>query len=90
MGTREIVPIIGTMNKTISSKRYFELVTWLKSARKEQGLSMRAMAELLGEPHSFIQKVESIERKLDVYEYAQYCEVLKLDPCIGIAKYLQK
>lgn len=86
----QIVPIIGTMNKTISSKRYLELVAWLKNARKEQGLSMRVMAEQLGEPHSFIQKVESIERKLDVYEFVQYCEVLKLDPCLGIAKYLQK
>lgn len=50
---------------------------------------MRAMAELIGEPHSFIQKVESGERKLDVYEYVQYCEVLRLDPCLGIAKHLQ-
>ena len=90
MGTAGVVPIIGTMNKTISSKRYLELVAWLKNARKEQGLSMRAMAELIGEPHSFIQKVESIERKLDVYEFVQYCEALKLDPCVGIAKYLQK
>ncbi|MBU2967328.1 helix-turn-helix transcriptional regulator [Amphritea sp. 2_MG-2023] len=78
------------MNKTISSKRYFELVTWLKSARQHQGLSMRAMAQLLGEPHSFIQKVETLERKLDVYEYVQYCDVLKIDPSEGIKKYLQK
>ncbi|RTE67333.1 XRE family transcriptional regulator [Amphritea opalescens] len=78
------------MNKTISSKRYFELVTWLKSARQDQGLSMRAMAQLLGEPHSFIQKVETLERKLDVYEYVQYCDVLKIDPSEGIKKYLQK
>ena len=65
-------------------------VTWLKNARQHQGLSMRAMAQLLGEPHSFIQKVETLERKLDVYEYVQYCDVLKIDPSEGIKKYLQK
>jgi hypothetical protein len=49
---------------------------------------MRVLAEKLDVPHSFVQKVESLERRLDVYEYVQYCDALGLDPCVGLRKYL--
>ena len=57
---------------------------WLKKGREDQGLSMRALAEVLGVPHSFVQKVEMLERKLDVMEYVRYCSALGLDPKIGL------
>ena len=79
-----IVPIIGTMNKTISSKKYSKLVAWLKESRVEQGISMRALAEGLGVPHTFIQKIESLERRLDVYEYVLYCQALEIDAAEGL------
>ena len=44
---------------------------------------MRELATRIGEPHSFVQKVESMERRLDVYEYDQYCRALDLDPKAG-------
>lgn len=45
---------------------------------------MRALAERLAVPHSFIQKVEMMERKLDVLEYVVYCEALGLEPSVGL------
>ena len=47
------------MNKAISSAEYAALITWLKQAREEQGLTMRELAERLEEPHTFVQKVEA-------------------------------
>lgn len=44
---------------------------------------MRDLAIKIGEPHSFVQKVESMERRLDVYEYDLYCKALGLDPRVG-------
>ncbi len=41
---------------------------------------MRAMGERINEPHSVIQKVESNQRKLDIFQFVQYCEALGLDP----------
>lgn len=45
---------------------------------------MRELAATLGKPHSFVQKVEILERRLDVHEYTVYCEALGVDPKQGI------
>ena len=72
------------MKKAIGSNQYASLLKWLKSAREGQGLSMRDMEALIHKPHSWIGKVESGERRLDVYEYVQYGQVLGIDPNDGI------
>ncbi|WP_335989184.1 XRE family transcriptional regulator [Pseudoalteromonas sp. CH_XMU1449-3] len=74
------------MIKHINNSRYKALIDWLKTARIEQGLSVRDLGKLLDEPHQFVVKVETCERKLNVFEYVQYCEALKLDSKKGIDK----
>ena len=81
---RLIVPIIGTMQKAITSLKYASLVKWLKQAREDQGVSMRELASRIDEPHSFVQKVEIMERRLDVFEYSLYCAALNLNPHDGL------
>jgi len=76
------------MNKTITSNKYSDLISWLKSARVSQGFSMRELASLIGQPHSFIGKVETMERRLDILEYVTYCEALNISPEEGL-KYLK-
>lgn len=72
------------MQKAITSSKYASLVKWLKQAREDQGISMRELASRLDEPHSFVQKVEIMERRLDVFEYTLYCEALGVDPLQGM------
>ncbi len=72
------------MQKSISSNAYQKLVNWLRKSRESKGWSMRDLGERIGEPHSFVQKVESMERRIDVYELVQYCKALEQDPCIAI------
>lgn len=72
------------MQKAITSSKYANLVTWLKKSRVDQGISMRELAQRLDEPHSFVQKVEIVERRLDVFEYDQYCQALGVDPKKGL------
>lgn len=72
------------MIKSITSDKYLLLISWLKDKRLENDLSMRELAVLIDEPHQFIGKVETAERRLDVYEYVQYCQALKVDPAIGL------
>ncbi len=74
------------MIKHINDPRYHDLIQWLKTVRSEQGLSVRDLGELLGEPHQFVVKVETLERKLNVFEYVQYCTALNIDPSIGLNK----
>ncbi len=72
------------MKKTIHSNESQKLTAWLKKQRLAAGLSMRELAEKLDRPHSFVGKVEQGERRLDVIEYMQYCEALKVNPITGI------
>lgn len=75
---------MGTMQKAIYSKQYRRLVEWLKAARQSRGWSMRELGDRIDEPHSFVQKVESMERRLDVFELAQYCRALDVDPRVAL------
>jgi hypothetical protein len=77
------------MKKTIYSTDLNTITLWLKSKRLELGLTMRELGALLNKPHSFVQKVEQGERRLDIVEYVNYCGVLKLNPVDGI-KLIQK
>lgn len=72
------------MDKSIGSEKYARLIEWLKESRTSRGLSMRSLGVLLNEPHSFVQKTEILERKLDIYEYVQYCAALEIDPEEGL------
>jgi transcriptional regulator with XRE-family HTH domain len=67
------------MMKSPSTLRYQELLKWLKHERIEQGLTMRELGALIDKPFQFVSKVETGNRKLDVYEYIQYCKALGVD-----------
>jgi len=43
------------------------------------------LAHLLGTHSSVVGKIETGERRLDVFEYCQYCEALGLNPCEGLS-----
>jgi len=72
------------MKKAIFSPTYISLVKWLKEARLSHGMSMRDLADKLDEPHTFVQKIESMERRLDIFEYVEVCRALGLNPKKGI------
>lgn len=74
------------MIKHINDDRYKALIDWLRSARIDQGLSVRDLGKLLDEPHQFVVKIETCERKLNVFEYVQYCDALKISSAIGLEK----
>ena len=52
----------------------------LKIIRNDKRFTMRALADRLGVPHSFIGKTEQLNRRLDVGEFTQYCQALEVDP----------
>ncbi|MBL4909889.1 MAG: helix-turn-helix transcriptional regulator [Alteromonadaceae bacterium] len=73
------------MIKSINTEKYQELINWLKTERQNQGLTVRQLALIIDEPFQFISKIETAQRKLNVYEYVQYCEALNVDPIEGLA-----
>ncbi len=76
---------MGTMIKSINSEKYQSLVDWLKTERQNQGLTVRQLALKIDEPFQFVSKIETSQRKLNVYEYVQFCEALNVDPSEGLA-----
>lgn len=72
------------MRKTIYQGKYRELLGWLAAAREARGLSIRELGDLLGRPNSYVTKTELGERRLDVFEFVQYCKALEVDPVIGL------
>ena len=74
------------MQKSIHTQEYKELIAWLKENREKQGLTMRELADKLDVSHSWVGKVEQLERRLDVYEYVRLCKSLDIDPKKGVSK----
>ena len=77
-----IVPKIGAMKNprlSIHSTEHMKLRQLLIRQRLDLGLSQRALAEKMGVVHSFIGKVETGDRRLDVFEFIEYCEALNLE-----------
>lgn len=65
--------------KSISEPTYEALLAWLVSQRKAKGLSQEALAIRLGlASHSYVSKIESKERRLDVLEYFKICRELEI------------
>lgn len=61
----------------------------LKQIRTDKRFTMRALADRLGTPHSFIGKTEQLNRRLDVGEFIHYCIALDCDP-VTVFKQLVK
>jgi len=68
-----------TLKLSIHSPEHIWLRQLFIKRREELGLSQRALAERLDVIYSFIGKVETGDRRLDVFEFVAYCEGLELD-----------
>lgn len=66
--------------KKTAQKLNAKMSAELKLHRAEQRYTMRALADKLGTPHSFIGKTEQQNRRLDVGEFIQYCRALDVNP----------
>ncbi len=65
------------MSKSVYTKEYEEIINRLKQARIDAGLSQQSVADKLGKPQSYVSKIESGERRLDVAEIKKFAEVYK-------------
>ena len=64
--------------KTIHSEQYSLLIEELISERKRLNLSQTEVGEQLGMTQSEISKIETIERRLDIYEFKQFLNAYRV------------
>jgi len=62
----------------------------LKKARLSSGLLQKDLAKLLHRPQSYISKIESGERSIDIVEFINYCQAIGIDSAKFIKKVAEK
>ena len=78
-----------TLRKTLRSRENEALIGILVAAREQAGLTQRGLAAALKRPRSFISRIESGERRLDVVEFLAVAKALKLDPLELFARFVR-
>ena len=64
------------MKKSLQRKEYKVLLRVLYQLRTSSGLRQEDLAIKLDEPQSFVSKIESGERRIDLVELKDICEAL--------------
>ena len=62
----------------VVSTKYRTVINAIKDTRLRLEVSQRELARRLGKPPSFINKIELLERRLDVLEFVEIAEALGL------------
>jgi len=62
----------------------------LIAARESSGLTQRELAKRLNRAHSFVGKIESGERQLNVLEFCEYAGWLGVEPAEILRSVLKK
>lgn len=80
---------MGNLRLSVHSDEHSWLRELFLNRRNELGLTQRALGERLGVVHSFVGKVETGDRRLDIFEFIEYSKGLELDPIV-ILKEIEK
>lgn len=67
------------MEKTLTSETHSKLVRMLIDKREAAGITQTELASRLGEYQSFVARLESGQRRIDVVEFIQLSRVLEFD-----------
>ncbi|WP_292222452.1 helix-turn-helix transcriptional regulator [Mesorhizobium sp.] len=74
------------MGKTLGTQRHKFLIAMLIERREASGLTQTELAARLGEYQSFVARLESGQRRVDVVEFIDLARILGFDPSAAIEK----
>ncbi len=66
--------------KTLGSEKHRALIALLIQKREAAGLTQTGLADALGEYQSFVARLESGQRRVDVIEFLELAHILSFDP----------
>lgn len=65
------------MSKSIYSKDHKYIVEQLKKARQEAGLEQEQVAKMLKKTQSYLSKIESGQRRIEVIQLKEFAKIYK-------------
>jgi transcriptional regulator with XRE-family HTH domain len=68
------------MSKTLRSARHDALIAFIVERRKRAGLTQADVAKRLQQYQSYVARVESGQRRIDVIEFIDLSEAIGFDP----------
>lgn len=68
-----------SLAKTLNSRRHKSLVDLLIKRREVIGMTQAELAARLGQYQSFVARLESGQRRIDVVEFLELSEILSFD-----------
>lgn len=74
------------MTRTFGTERHKALIALLVEKRQMAGMTQAELAARLGAYQSFIARLESGQRRVDVVEFLELAELLGFDPAQAIAE----
>ena len=78
------------MPKSLFTPAYASFVEVLTQARKRAGLSQVELAARLAKAQSFVSRVETGERRVDVVEFCAIARAMNVDPHLLFAEVLKQ
>ncbi|MEH2869404.1 helix-turn-helix domain-containing protein [Segatella copri] len=64
------------INKSIHSKLYHRIIARLRAKREGKGLTQCQLAHILNVRQTYVSRIETCERRLDILELMNICEAL--------------
>ena len=77
------------MEKTLTSRAHVKLVRMLIQKREAAGVTQAELANKLGEYQSFVARLESGQRRIDVVEFLALARALEFDAASFIEDLMQ-
>jgi transcriptional regulator with XRE-family HTH domain len=74
------------LGKTLGSDRHKALIAFLIERREAAGMTQAQLAERLGEYQSFVARLESGQRRVDVVELIELGRILGFDPADAVGQ----
>jgi transcriptional regulator with XRE-family HTH domain len=73
----------------VISPEYRAVIDAIKSVRSDRGISQRELARRLSKPPSFVNKIEQLERRLDVLEFVAIAAAMGLPASELLSKVIE-
>jgi transcriptional regulator with XRE-family HTH domain len=68
------------LSKQLRGVRHKRMMAALVEIREKAGVSQRELARRLDRAHSYVGRIETGDRRLDLPEFIEWCELLDADP----------